>query len=36
MSEDKRLMVTPYFDWRQLNNEILGQLLGLIEHREWS
>lgn len=31
MSETKDFIVTPYFDWRQLNNEMLDHLLKVME-----
>ena len=32
ISESKNFVVTPYFDWRQLNNEILGHLVTLMQN----
>ena len=32
LPETKEFIVTPYFDWRQLNNEILAQLITLMRN----
>lgn len=32
-SQSERLCVTPYFDWRQLNNEMLSVLTQALKHR---
>ena len=31
IDEDKNFIVTPYFDWRQLTNEILASLVAVME-----
>lgn len=32
IAEHKELIVTPYFDWRQLNNEMLAHLVAMLKH----
>lgn len=32
-SQTENLCVTPYFDWRQLNNEMLDALVQVLRHR---
>lgn len=32
LSETKDFLVTPYFDWRQLNNEMLAHLIEVMRH----
>ncbi|NVK24763.1 MAG: hypothetical protein HWE10_07530 [Gammaproteobacteria bacterium] len=33
MSSRHPLMVTPYFDWRQLNNELLEVVISILRHK---